>query len=65
MGCGLIGGSLAHTLKQREVASFVIGIYLEEDTLKYGISEGILDEGYKEFHEEEVSDCDLIFLCTQ
>ncbi|MBP1994400.1 prephenate dehydrogenase [Paenibacillus eucommiae] len=64
VGCGLIGGSLALTLKQREVASFVIGIDLDEDSLTYGMSEGILDEGYKEFHEEKVSDCDLIFLCT-
>jgi len=64
VGCGLIGGSLALTLRQRKVASFIIGIDLDEDSLKYGISEGILDKGYKEFREEEVCDCDLIFLCT-
>ena len=60
IGTGLIGGSMALKLKQKGIASKIIGIDINEEHLKEAKSLGIIDD-YMPF-EEGVKSADLIIV---
>jgi prephenate dehydrogenase len=45
IGVGLVGGSMAASLKRRANAPFVVGIDTDEVALRYAVEHGALDEG--------------------
>lgn len=74
IGLGLIGGSIALSIKKSRVAgreisassvepSRVVGIPHREETLKFALEGAIVDEGTLE-HVKGVADADIIFICT-
>ncbi len=63
IGLGLIGGSLAISIKNAYPDSFVVGLNRSEDSLKKALEKGAIDKGVSKI-TEDFRDCDLIFLCT-
>ena len=63
IGCGLIGGSITFSLKEKGLVNNIIGIDIDEDNLQYGLEKGILDEVYLEINHT-VEECDLIIIST-
>ncbi|MDV3595408.1 prephenate dehydrogenase [Elizabethkingia anophelis] len=61
IGTGLIGGSMALKLKQKGIASKIIGIDKNEEHLKEAKSLGIIDDDYMPF-EDGVKSADLIIV---
>lgn len=45
IGVGLIGGSLALSIKEKNIASYIYGVDKSEDNIKKAIELGIIDEG--------------------
>ncbi|WP_257668192.1 prephenate dehydrogenase [Parapedobacter tibetensis] len=60
VGVGLIGGSVAITLKQKLAATKIIGVDKNESNLKKALQMGLIDEGAS--LEEAVDRCEVIFL---
>ncbi len=64
IGVGLIGGSLALALKQRKLASHIIGISRSPDTLVKARQLKVVDEGATVLTQRHLDDADLIFIAT-
>lgn len=64
IGFGLIGGSIARTLKKKNLDIF-IKVYTRRQNpeLETGVKEGIIDELLYKI-DESFSTCDIIFLCA-
>ncbi|MBK1439317.1 prephenate dehydrogenase [Parapedobacter sp. ISTM3] len=60
VGVGLIGGSIAITLREKKVATRLVGVDKSEHNLKKAIQLGLVDEGMT--IDEAVDHCDVIFL---
>jgi prephenate dehydrogenase len=63
IGLGLIGGSLARALKETNFTEIVSGVDTDKDSIKYAISEHIIDEGSTDI-EECSRDADIIVIAT-
>jgi len=62
VGIGLIGGSLGMAIRQRGIASRVIGISRTKKTINKAKKAGAIDDGFCDF--KPLSDCELIILCS-
>lgn len=64
VGIGLIGGSLATGLKQRNACAEVIGIARKDETCAEAVNHGVVDRAYTSLHEiaHELSRGDVIFI---
>lgn len=62
IGVGLIGGSIAITLKEKKFASKVIGIDKDEQNIKKALSLGLIDEGKS--LEEAIAESDIFILAV-
>lgn len=60
VGVGLIGGSVAITLKEKKAVSKIIGVDKSDSNLKKALQLGLIDEGAT--LEEAISRSDMIFL---
>lgn len=63
IGLGLLGGSLAQAIKNKQLVPKVTGIARCQDTLAYAQEHGWIDHCFTEI-QESLSSCDLIILCT-
>lgn len=63
IGVGLIGGSLALALKEKQLVGKVVGYGRSEENLKQAVELGVIDE-YSLNLSEAVSNADVIFLAT-
>jgi len=63
VGVGLIGGSLGLALKERDLASDVVGVGYRDSTLKFAEGRGAIDRWTLDT-AEGVADADLVVLCT-
>lgn len=63
IGLGLIGGSIAKTIRKKFPDSFIVALNRSEAPLKEALSDKTIDIGTHEI-DENFSDCDYIFLCT-
>ncbi|MCR5784225.1 MAG: prephenate dehydrogenase/arogenate dehydrogenase family protein [Eubacterium sp.] len=63
VGLGLIGGSLAKTIKRKYPDSFICACDTNENSLLSAQKEGVIDI-YTEKLNGNYSDCDYIFLCA-
>ena len=63
VGVGLIGGSLGLALKERGLASEVVGVGYRDSTLKFAEGRGAIDRWTLDL-AEGVADADLVVLCT-
>ncbi|MCR4909650.1 MAG: prephenate dehydrogenase [Lachnospiraceae bacterium] len=63
IGLGLIGGSIAKTIKRKHPEITVVACNRSEKALKSALSEGAADIVTRSV-DENFSDCDLIFLCA-
>ena len=66
VGIGLIGGSLATGLKQRNACSEVIGIARKSDTCTEAVNHGVVDRAYTSLHEiaGELGQGDVVFIAV-
>lgn len=62
IGVGLIGGSIAITLKEKKFASWIIGIDKEEHNIKKALSLGFIDESKS--LEEALPEVDVLILAV-
>ena len=60
VGVGLIGGSIAITLKEKKVATRIIGVDKSEVNLKKALELGLIDEGMT--LDDAIKACDVIVL---
>src|SRR5690606_3512284 len=60
VGVGLIGGSVAITLKEKKAVSKIIGVDKSDTNLKKALHLGLIDEGAT--LEEAIDRSDVIFL---
>ncbi len=60
VGVGLIGGSVAITLKEKKFATKIIGVDKNEGNLKKALQLGLIDEGTS--LEEAIGQCEVILL---
>ncbi|MEC3879929.1 prephenate dehydrogenase [Parapedobacter sp. 10938] len=60
VGVGLIGGSIAITLKEKKIAAKIIGVDKSEANLKKALQLGLIDEGMT--LDEAVDACEVILL---
>ncbi len=63
IGLGLIGGSLAKTIKRKHPDITVVVLNRSEKALKLALADGTADYGTHSV-DGNFSDCDLIFLCA-
>ena len=63
IGLGLIGGSIARAIKYFYPDSVIIAHSRSLETLKYALSEHIIDHAYDAV-DSAYTDCDYIFLCA-
>lgn len=63
IGLGLIGGSIAKTLKTKDKNIHTIAFNRSTLPLEHAVSDGIIDTAVNEVCSE-FGDCDFIFLCT-
>jgi prephenate dehydrogenase len=63
IGLGLIGGSIAKSIRRFYPSYEIIAFDIHRDTLSLALSEGIIDITCTSINEEYRS-CDFIFLCT-
>lgn len=61
VGLGLLGGSYAMALKQRNYQ--VIAIDINEESIKYAVEKGIIDEGISTDKDDFISKADAVILC--
>ncbi|SFC61025.1 prephenate dehydrogenase [Parapedobacter composti] len=60
VGVGLIGGSVAITLREKKIAEKILGVDKHEGNLQKAVQLGLVDEGVP--LEAAISRCDIIFL---
>ena len=63
VGVGLIGGSLAMSLKSKGMAGEIVGVGRSKENLDTAVSRGIIDS-YTHEIEEGVKDCDLVVIAV-
>ncbi|MDO4634105.1 MAG: prephenate dehydrogenase [Eubacteriales bacterium] len=63
IGLGLIGGSIAKAIKYYYPQATLMAVSRSDQTTAYALSEGIIDEAYREINDA-FSRCDIIFLCA-
>lgn len=63
VGLGLIGGSLAWALKESNQVETVVGIDPNDDSIKYALNNGIIDEGASSVNEV-VYESEIIVIAT-
>ncbi|MCR5651951.1 MAG: prephenate dehydrogenase/arogenate dehydrogenase family protein [Lachnospiraceae bacterium] len=63
IGLGLIGGSLAISIKNAFPGSYIVAMNRSEDSLKLALEKGAIDKGVRTVGDD-FKDCDMIFLCT-
>ena len=63
IGLGLIGGSIAKSLKKTDSSIYTVAYNRSKEPLMLAVSEGIIDESAFDINEA-FSKCDIIFLCT-
>ncbi len=63
IGLGLIGGSLAKSVKKAYPDAFIVALNRSKDSLEKALAEGTIDTGVQDI-TPDFRDCDLIFLCT-
>lgn len=66
IGFGLIGGSLAHALREQNPKHTLIAYHYNKEKLNIGLSAALADGVLNEviYTLEELKDCDLLFLCA-
>lgn len=60
VGVGLIGGSIAITLKEKKIATKIVGVDKSEANIKKALQLGLIDEGMS--LEDAVEACEVILL---
>ncbi|MFC3196206.1 prephenate dehydrogenase [Parapedobacter deserti] len=60
IGVGLIGGSLAITLREQKIATRILGVDKDENNLKKAVQLGLIQEGVA--LEKAVKESDIVFL---
>ncbi len=60
---GLIGGSIAKTIRKRIPDIYITALNRSRETLDAALEDGVIDHGTLE-PDESFRDCDLIFLCA-
>lgn len=63
IGLGLIGGSIAKSLKKADSSIYIIAYNRSKEPLMQALSEGVIDESVFDVNDS-FSKCDIIFLCT-
>lgn len=63
IGLGLIGGSLARSIRKYHPDYRLSAFSRTESTVDNAIADGVIDEKY-DIHDQRFSDCDMIFLCA-
>ena len=63
VGLGLIGGSLAKSIKEAFPGTFTVALNRSADSLEKALEEGTIDVGVQDI-TDDVDGGDLIFLCT-
>ncbi|MBQ9157199.1 MAG: prephenate dehydrogenase [Eubacterium sp.] len=63
IGLGLIGGSIARTIRRIYPDSFIVGYDVDKKSVDAALSDRVLNESYDEI-DERFSSCDIIFLCA-
>ena len=63
IGLGLIGGSIAKTIRRIHPDSIIYGFDTDIDSLKMAKEDGTLTQ-YFEMLDSTFSSCDIIFLCA-
>ena len=61
VGVGLIGGSLAKSIRKNRICKKIVGFFRNKEKLKIALKEKIVDEGYLDL-EKSIQDSDLIIL---
>ena len=63
IGLGLIGGSIAKTIRRVHPESTIYGFDTDTEAGKLACQEGVLNQFYDKV-DERFSTCDIIFLCA-
>lgn len=63
IGLGLIGGSLAKSIRRRYSDCFILGIDTNQDNLEAALAEGTINLGTKHICHE-IGQAEIIFICT-
>lgn len=63
IGLGLIGGSIAKSLKKADSSIYTIAYNRSQEPLKVAVNEGVIDESVFDI-DGSFSKCNIIFLCT-
>ena len=63
IGLGLIGGSIARTIRRIHPDSFIAGYDKDMESIDAALSDKVLNEYYDDI-DERFSSCDIIFLCA-
>jgi len=63
IGLGLIGGSIAKTIRRIHPDSLMVGYDTDTASLEAALQDGVLNEYYDDI-DEKFSSCDIIFLCA-
>lgn len=63
IGLGLIGGSIAKSLKKADSSIYIIAYNRSKEPLMQALSEGVIDESVFDVNDS-FNKCDIIFLCT-
>ena len=61
VGVGLIGGSLAKSIRKKRICKKIIGFFRNKEKLKRALKERIVDDGYLDL-KKSIQDSDLIIL---
>ena len=64
VGLGLIGGSMAKTLKKNQADCRIYAYTRTKVTTDAALSEGLIDSACSSTHDPRFSECDYIFLCA-
>ena len=63
IGLGLIGGSIARTIRRVHPESMIYGFDIDTESGKLACKEGVLNQFFDEF-DSRFATCDIIFLCA-
>lgn len=63
MGLGLIGGSIARTIRRVHPESIIYGFDTDKESGQAALNDGVLNHFFEEF-DERLAQCDIIFLCA-
>ena len=61
VGVGLIGGSLAKSIRKKRICKKIVGFFRNKEKLKRALKEKIVDDGYLDL-KKSIQDSDLIIL---